>query len=132
MRVCGGSMARFSALESTRRTFAVKATIGLLVPMTLGLAACGPSRQEMAAQQRATLERYCFGCHDDAQREADLSLQSLDVNAVGADAAIWEHVVRKLQAGMMPPHDGGPRPTTEEVGSVVAWLEGELDRAADA
>jgi len=84
----------------------------------------------MAAEQRATLGRYCFECHDNAEREADLSLESLDVNAVGGDAAVWEHVVRKLQSGMMPPHDGGPRPTAVETAGVLSWLEGELDRAA--
>jgi hypothetical protein len=98
----------------------------------LALAACGPSRQEIAAEQRATLVRYCFECHDDAAREADLSLESLDVDAVGAAAATWEHVVRKLQAGMMPPRDGGPRPTTEESAAVVSWLTSELDRTVEA
>src|SRR5688572_5222002 len=83
----------------------------LLLAAALAVAGCGPSRQEVAAEQRATLARYCFECHDDADRTADLSLESLDLGAVAADAATWEHVVRKLAAGMMPPHDGGPRPT---------------------
>ena len=99
---------------------------------TLAVAACGPSRQEMAAEQRATIARYCFDCHDDAERTADLSLESLDFDAVGADAAIWEHVVRKLQAGMMPPHDGSPRPAAGETQAVLSWLTSELDRAAAA
>jgi hypothetical protein len=97
---------------------------------TLAIVACGPSRQETAAEQRSTLARYCFECHDDAGREADLSLESLDVNAVGAEAATWEHVVRKVSAGMMPPHDGGPRPTAGETAAVLSWLTSELDRAA--
>jgi hypothetical protein len=96
----------------------------------LGVAACGPSREELAAEQRATLARYCFECHDDAGREADLSLESLDFSAVAAEAATWEHVVRKLAAGMMPPHDGGPRPTAGETAAVLSWLTGELDRAS--
>jgi hypothetical protein len=104
--------------------------VWLLVAATLGVGACGPSRQEIAAEQRATLARYCFECHDDAGREADLSLESLDVNHIGAQAATWEHVVRKLAAGMMPPQDGGPRPTAAESAAVLAWLTSELDRAA--
>jgi len=102
----------------------------LLLPAALVLAGCGPSRQETAAEQRATLARYCFDCHSNAEREAGLSLESLDFADVPAHAADWEHVVRKLATGMMPPHDGGPRPTAEESGAVLAWLEGELDRAA--
>src|SRR5262245_45854811 len=125
-------MAGAFALNSLRSTCAAKVAVGLLVPVTLSvLAGCGPSHEELATEQRATLERYCFGCHADAARQANLSLQSLDVNAVGTDAAVWEHVVRKLRAGMMPPHDGGPRPTVDETAGVLAWLESELDRAAE-
>ena len=107
-----------------------KRVIGLLAPAALSLCACGPSRQELAAEQRDTLARYCFDCHDDVERTAGLSLQSLDVHQVARDGAIWEHVVRKLEAGMMPPHDGGPRPAREESAALVSWLQAELDRAA--
>jgi hypothetical protein len=107
-----------------------KPAVWLLAPVTLALAACGPSRQELVAEQRATIARYCFDCHDDAERTADLSLESLDFDAVGVNAATWEHVVRKLQAGMMPPHDGGPRPSAAESAAVLSWLQGELDHAA--
>jgi uncharacterized protein DUF1592/uncharacterized protein DUF1588/uncharacterized protein DUF1587/uncharacterized protein DUF1585/uncharacterized protein DUF1595 len=40
---------------------------------------------------------------------------------------VWEQVVRKLRVGAMPPF-GAPRPDRETVDSLVAWLEGELDR----
>jgi hypothetical protein len=93
------------------------------------LAACGPSPEDIAADQRATLARYCFDCHNDVDLTADLSLEALDIEAVGADAATWEHVVRKLRTGMMPPHDGAPRPSPEQSAALVAWLEGELDSA---
>ncbi len=113
-----------------RSAAAARPALWPVLAVTVSLAACGPSRQEIAAEQRATLARYCFDCHDDAERTAELSLESLDVNAVGADAATWEHVVRKLQAGMMPPHDGSPRPTAAETAAVLSWLTSELDRAA--
>ena len=48
---------------------------------------------------------------------------------VGADADVWERVVRKLRAGMMPPA-GRPRPDRASHDGLVAWLEAELDRAA--
>jgi hypothetical protein len=96
------------------------------------VAGCSRSPHELAAAQRATVARYCFECHDDAQREAGLSLQSADFDAVGAHPEVWERVVRKLRAGMMPPHDGGPRPAARESTELVEWLEGELDRAAEA
>jgi hypothetical protein len=125
-----GELARRPLSIPRRPTAATR--IGVLAFAALGVAACGPSHEELAAEQRATIARYCFECHDDAGREADLSLESLDFKAVAADAAIWEHVVRKLAAGMMPPHDGGPRPSADEAAAVLAWLTSELDRAAAA
>ena len=41
----------------------------------------------------------------------------------------WEKVVRKLNAGMMPP-PGRPRPDAETQRQLLSWLESELDRAA--
>jgi hypothetical protein len=117
-------------MTAPRPTSVAKPAVLLLLPAALAIAGCGPSRQETAAEQRATLARYCFDCHDDVERTADLSLESLDVADVGAAAATWEHVVRKLETGMMPPHDGAPRPQPAESAALVAWLVGELDRSA--
>lgn len=101
----------------------------MLLPLSLSLAACGPSQQQIADGHRTTLARYCFGCHNDVDLTADLSLEALDIGAVRADAATWEHVVRKLDTGMMPPHDGGLRPSPAESTALVSWLENELDGA---
>jgi mono/diheme cytochrome c family protein len=109
--------------------------VALALALALALAACAPSersQQEAAAAHRATIARFCFDCHDDIERMAGLSLESLDLSDVGADAASWEHVVRKLRTGMMPPHDGGPRPSPEQRAALVDWLEDELDLAAAA
>ena len=121
------SALRVTALQPT---IAARPTIALVLPAVLVVAGCGPSRQEIAAEQRTTLARYCFDCHDDAERTADLSLEALDVDDVAGHAAVWERVVRKLATGMMPPHDGGPRPRPAESEALLAWLEGELDGAA--
>jgi len=117
-------------LTAPRAAGVAKRAFLRLLPVAFAVTACGPSREETAAEQRATLARYCFECHDDAERTADLSLESLDVADVGAAAATWEHVVRKLETGMMPPHDGGPRPQPAERAALSAWLVGELDRSA--
>jgi hypothetical protein len=104
----------------------------ILMPMAVVLAACGPSQQEIASEQRATLASFCFDCHNDIDLTADLSLEALDLAGIGTDAASWEKVVRKLRTGMMPPHDGGPRPAPERSAALAAWLEAELDLAAAA
>jgi len=95
------------------------------------LIGCGPSRERQIEQHAATIERYCVSCHDDIERTADLSLEAMALDAVGTHAAVWEKVVRKLRAGMMPPADD-PRPEATVRLELVAWLEQELDGAAAA
>ena len=97
----------------------------------IALGACESEQQRVSADAHATLERFCFDCHNDTELTADLSLEALDLTSVGSDAATWEQVVRKLRAGMMPPHDGGPRPSAAQSSQLVAWLESELDAAAE-
>jgi hypothetical protein len=95
------------------------------------LAGCGSSRDREIAEHGATVARYCHECHDDIERTADLSLASLPLADAAQHADVWEKVVRKLRAGMMPPPDG-KQPDPAERAALAAWLEGELDRAAAA
>jgi mono/diheme cytochrome c family protein len=82
-----------------------------------------------AAAGRALIDRYCVDCHDDAERTANLTLERVDLAAVGSEAETWEKVIRKLRAGMMPPPDF-ERPAEEDYAALRDWLEAEIDRAA--
>ena len=86
---------------------------------------------EAADVQRELLDRYCVTCHSERLRTGGLQLDRVDVGHVGEAAEIWEKVVRKLRAGQMPPA-GRPRPVQAAYDGLAAWLETELDRAADA
>ena len=103
------------------------ASTASIAAMAALLGAC----EKPAAVHESTLSRYCFDCHNDVERVADLSLERLDVSAVDAAPAHWENVVRKLRAGVMPPADA-PRPDAETRLELAAWLERELDAAAAA
>jgi mono/diheme cytochrome c family protein len=81
------------------------------------------------AKQRALLDQYCVSCHNDRVKTANLSLQGLDLGAIGEHAELWEKVVRKLRAGVMPPPDV-PRPSLVEYEGLRDWLEAEIDRKA--
>jgi hypothetical protein len=70
-------------------------------------------------------------CHNDRVKTANLSLQRLDLTKVADHAELWEKVIRKLRAGVMPPPDV-PRPPLAEYEELRDWLEGEIDRAAAA
>src|SRR6267143_1399219 len=55
-----------------------------------------------AATERALLDQYCVTCHNDRAKTANLSLAQLDLATVGDHPELWEKVVRKLRAGVMP------------------------------
>jgi mono/diheme cytochrome c family protein len=77
---------------------------------------------------REVVNRYCVACHNQRLKTGGLTLDTVDTANVPADAAIWEGVVRKLRAGMMPPQ-GMPRPDEATRRALVTWLETALDRA---
>jgi len=81
-----------------------------------------------ASPERALLNQYCIGCHNNQSKTGGLALDVLDVAQVGEHADLWEKVVRKVRAGMMPP-SGLPRPDRAKLDAFAAKLEGDLDRA---
>src|SRR2546425_245696 len=56
-----------------------------------------------AAAQRARLDQYGAPCHNDRLKTSNLSLEKLDLATAGDHAELWEKVIRKLRAGVMPP-----------------------------
>ena len=109
-------------------------------PTNTGLAAPhrqAPSLQRQASDnvpappptQRALLDRYCVTCHNARLRTAGLALDTVDLGDVAGEAEVWEKVVRKLRADVMPP-PGRPRPDRAAQTEFVSWLETALNRAA--
>src|SRR5580658_6625534 len=82
-----------------------------------------------AASERALLDQYCVVCHNQRLKTGGLTLDQLDVSRVHDHPEIWEKVVRKLRAGMMPP-SGLPRPAAPVMDSMITFMEKELDRDA--
>src|SRR6516162_7656202 len=86
-----------------------------------------PSERDTAGVKRALLDRYCVVCHNDKAKTANLSLEKLDLTTAGDNPELWEKVVRKLRAGVMPP-PGVRRPPLAEYQGLRDWLETEIDR----
>ena len=103
-------------------------TVGSIA-LGVSAAAGQPASGGGASAERALLDRYCVACHNERMRVADLTLDTADVDDVGAHPEVWEKVVRKLRAGAMPPAPR-PRPDADTYEAFTAWLETELDAAA--
>src|SRR5262245_56929263 len=58
---------------------------------------------------RSVVDKYCVTCHNQRLKSGGLALDSADLSNVAAHADVWEKVIRKVEAGMMPPA-GVPRP----------------------
>src|SRR5688500_12607152 len=83
-----------------------------------------------ASPQQAIVTRYCVTCHNDRARTGGLSLERLSVSSVGDHPEVWEKVVQKVRANLMPPPDR-PRPDRATLKNLVRALEASLDRASD-
>jgi len=76
------------------------------------------------------LDRYCTDCHNPLDLAGGFAFDSLSLENLGNDAAVWEEVIRKVRAGLMPPQ-GNPRPARAELDDIVQWLGTGLDLAWD-
>ena len=92
----------------------------------LSLVVCLPM---FGADPHAFLDRYCVGCHNQKLKTAAIVLEGMNLDNVGENANVLEKVLRKVQAGEMPPV-GLPRPDATASASFTTWLESALDRAA--
>jgi mono/diheme cytochrome c family protein len=80
---------------------------------------------------RPLLTQYCVTCHNAKTKTGGLELDAADLSQVGHDPELWEKVIKKLRAGMMPPL-GMPSPGAETRKAFVGWLETRLDQASAA
>src|SRR5690606_22293760 len=130
------SRARRNRMTRIRRM--VSGTIfpkAALAAVAVGLAGAAwwlrPTAERDAHAHWALLDRYCTDCHNEVDYTADIAFDRLTPDAIAAEPALFEEVVRKLRGRMMPP-PGASIPTSGEYDGFVGWLEGRLDAAAAA
>jgi len=96
-----------------------------------GPQASPPGGEDPAAGPRATIERYCVGCHNERALQGELALDVSAAADPGVAPEVWEKVVRKLRLRAMPPV-GMPRPDDATYEALAGWLESRLDAHAAA
>ncbi|MEQ1897828.1 MAG: DUF1592 domain-containing protein [Vicinamibacterales bacterium] len=112
--------------------FAALMSIGMVQAAQPGQSAAA-SAAPAGATHKALLDRNCITCHSERNKAnaGRLALDGVDVTRPADRPEVWEKVISKLKAGLMPPA-GRPRPEPAAKDALVAFLEGELDRKAAA
>jgi hypothetical protein len=109
-----------------RWPIALGAAVAALTAGVVGVRFAGP--RTSGSPDGELLDRYCVGCHNDAERAGEITFEHLTPRQLAADADLGEAVVRKLRTGLMPPH-GEPRPKREVLDGFAASIETGLDAA---
>jgi hypothetical protein len=90
-----------------------------------------PAEPTTVETQRAFVQSYCSGCHNDRVKSGGFSWTELDVARPGENARRAEDVIRKVRAGLMPPA-GARRPDAAHLRAFSSALAGRLDEMAAA
>ena len=91
--------------------------------------ASASSQSADASPQAALVNQYCVTCHNERLKTGGLALDAVSFTDIPRHSDVWEKVIRKVRAGMMPP-PGMPRPTQQALDGLVAHLETAIDSSA--
>ena len=124
----------FGACGRITLTTCVVAALAVQLPAAASRRQTGPTGNTgdgvaSPAKYQALVNRYCVTCHSERLKTGKFVLESVPMTGVGAEAEVWEKVIRKVRGGFMPP-PGRPRPDLAATDEFASWLEGEIDRAA--
>jgi len=77
------------------------------------------------------LNYYCSKCHNATDWAGGVAFDTMSQDGIPDDAETWEHAVRKLRGQLMPP-PGNPQPVKAARKEFISYMEGSLDKAAEA
>ncbi len=111
--------------RTVRRRAALAAACAL-VPLA-GLAQ--PST-ETVEKNWDVLNQYCIECHNFTDWAGEIAFDVMTPDGIADDAEIWEHAIRKIRGGLMPP-PGEARPEAAVLTGLAQSLEDYLDAVAE-
>jgi WD40 repeat protein len=104
-----------------------------IVIVSCGVADAAAATPDYERDVAPLLTRYCAGCHNDADREGEVSLESFASIQAGTPSgpaflpgdAENSRVIQVLTGAAEPsmPPEGEPRPTGDEVALLKAWID---------
>ena len=118
-------------LPSAALAFVIAVVLSSPAGLAQGTAgtAASPVEAARSSPDGALIKTYCAGCHNERTKSGELSLEHADLSSISLHPDLWEKVIRKVRAGMMPPA-GMPRPDAATLDAFVSHLETTIDRAA--
>ncbi|MES2604999.1 MAG: DUF1592 domain-containing protein, partial [Pseudomonadota bacterium] len=103
----------------------------LFLLLAAGVVAAQQDPLAAASKEWNQLDTYCLKCHNDEDYSGGFSLDGLTPAALRDNGELFEEVILKLNAGMMPPTDQ-EQPTMKQRKALVHALEASLDAIAAA
>ena len=85
-----------------RLTAVLGVVLAIILPTRAPKAGAAQAPSTPAAPD-AVFKQYCVTCHNQRLKTGDLALDAPELTNVAAHADVWEKVIRKVRAGMMPP-----------------------------
>src|SRR5947208_10440861 len=99
---------------------------GLLIVAVVALA---QNNESSLDSQRALVNQYCAGCHNDKLKSGGFSWSQIDLGRPELTVRQAERVIRKIRSGMMPPA-GARRPDETSLKSFASAIENRIDEVA--
>jgi mono/diheme cytochrome c family protein len=110
------------------------ATLSRLQPETGPKVQVAPTRETPTGKQYKTLVRpfldqHCSSCHSGAKPKGKFRVGELGPDFAGkANRQMWQTVLKRLEAGEMPPKEK-PRPPEDKVRALTGWIAGQVQAA---
>ncbi len=73
------------------------------------------------------VNQYCVECHNFTDWAGGIAFDTMSMDMVAEDAAVWEHAVEKLRGSLMPPISAEAMPDDAARYEFVGWMESYLD-----
>ena len=110
-------------------------SIAIVFTALLSVAQADDGKRDSAVhfekQVKPVLKQLCFRCHGPEKQEAQLRIDTLNIDLVNSDTGDhWEEVLNQVNVGAMPPEDE-LQPTPAQREAVTSWIHGELKHAAE-
>ena len=114
-----------------KKTLLAVGAIAMCFTMPAGSSMIGAPQTTVAPveTQRALINQYCAGCHNDQLKSGGFSWATVDLAHPEQHVERLEKAIRKVRAGMMPP-SGAKRPEAAALKAFAAGLEMAVDQAA--